>query len=406
MKKILLNMISLSIVTVLIFSFGVLSFALGFSDVKTNSWYENSVYYCYNNKLMVGTSYNEFSPDVNMTRAMFVVMLAKIDKVDLSKYSNSVKFSDVPIGKWYSKAVAWAFDKKLTSGSGNGKFSPDSVITREEVAVFYYAYANYIGKASNNKADLSKYSDKSHISKWAVYAISWAVGEKLLSGTSNSTLSPKSFCTRAQMSVITMNFCIKMSIYFDDSMYKAYAAVCSNIISKYGNMKSMKNSFHYTGLCYADLIDFNNDGIEELYVIYSKARDTYYADYTYEIWTYKSSGVKKIESGKPFTTDGDTANVVIDRYNDNYYVVTGGTDSFSDEYYHGFSNGNFGVIKVFKAVWGNPSHFEIDGKTVSEVTWNKIRNEWSNNRVFISISDYDLNVINNIIKITKNRLGI
>lgn len=88
---------------------------LPFTDVKSRDWYANAVTYVYENNLMSGLSETSFAPESNLTRAMFVTILGRMDGVNTSLYGGS-SFSDVPAGQWYSAYVKWASQKGIVSG--------------------------------------------------------------------------------------------------------------------------------------------------------------------------------------------------------------------------------------------------------------------------------------------------
>ncbi|MBQ7499785.1 MAG: S-layer homology domain-containing protein [Clostridia bacterium] len=177
-----------------------------FYDVPGDMWYSGSALRCFENKWMTGMSDHTFSPETQLTRAQFVQILAKLDGAKLSDYEGRQSFTDVPAGKWYSNAVEWAADKNITKGTGGGMFSPDRPVTRQELAVFMRTYAIYKNADVSGSADLSKYTDVPLIADWAREAVSWAVSAGLISGTGDTTLSPASYSTRAQISLIVLRF--------------------------------------------------------------------------------------------------------------------------------------------------------------------------------------------------------
>ena len=176
-----------------------------FSDVPDDSWFTEGVLYCNAKGYMAGVGNGRFAPGATLTRAMFVTILAVIDDADVLPYTDT-PFDDVPAGKWYSKPVAWAYANGYASGTGNGNFSPNSDITRETLATFFRTYSEKKGRDVTGTADLSKYTDEAQISAWAKNAVSWAVASGLISGTSATTVSPKSTATRAQVALIVMNY--------------------------------------------------------------------------------------------------------------------------------------------------------------------------------------------------------
>lgn len=177
-----------------------------FTDIPEDSWYTDSVLWCNSNNLFSGTSEITFNPSGNFTRAMLVQILAKLDGVKLSKIKYSGKFGDVKSDAWYANAVQWAVNSGITGGVGSGKFAPDSPVTREQLATFFFAYAKYKKYDLTASASLGSYTDSKTISPWAEGAVKWAVKIGILSGTSKTLLSPKSSTSRAQAAVIFKSF--------------------------------------------------------------------------------------------------------------------------------------------------------------------------------------------------------
>ena len=178
-------------------------------DIPDGKWYTTGVLYCYENGLMTGTGTDTFSPDGTFTRAMFVTVLSKIDKADTSTYTGT-SFSDVKTGQWYSKPIEWAFKNGYTSGLGDGTFGVNNPVTREQLAVFLYNYTVKKGIKIKGAVSLSGYTDAGRVSSWAKNAVKWAVGNGLISGTSETTLSPGASATRAQIALIVKNYVEKI----------------------------------------------------------------------------------------------------------------------------------------------------------------------------------------------------
>ena len=179
-----------------------------YSDVTSASWYSTAVDYATKKGLMSGTGNNEFSPELNTTRGMIVTILH-----NLEGKPSAVKgaFSDVLDTAYYANAVAWAGENSIVTGYGDGKFGPNDVITREQLATILYKYANYKGygtKASEN-SNVANFSDAKAVSDYAISAFNWACGEKLINGMGDNSLNPKGNATRAQVATILMHFCEK-----------------------------------------------------------------------------------------------------------------------------------------------------------------------------------------------------
>lgn len=173
-----------------------------FADVKSGSWYEAAVLYARANGFFDGTSATTFEPEGSMTRAMFVTVLGRMAGVEAADYAGATDFIDVAEGTWYAPFVKWAARYGITTGTGNGKFSPDGRITREEMAVFFVRYFETFDAMP--KADTTvttKPADLDEVSSWAQDAAGklWALG--LLNGD-GVNFAPKDKATRAQTAAL------------------------------------------------------------------------------------------------------------------------------------------------------------------------------------------------------------
>ena len=176
---------------------------LPFSDVSDSDWFYDPVVWIYNEGLMTGVSANEFAPEATTTRAMIVSMLARLEGVESAE---SAGFADVAANDWYATAVNWAAASGITSGTGDGNFSPNTAITREQLAAILMNYAQYKGQDTSARATLDTYGDATAISSWANDVMSWAVAEGLISGVTNDQLQPQGNATRAQVAAILQRF--------------------------------------------------------------------------------------------------------------------------------------------------------------------------------------------------------
>ncbi len=184
----------------------------GFSDVAgPNDWSHEGIDYCVRRSLMVGTGVGTFSPGMNCSRAQIVQILYNLsgDKTDYSRYY--LPFTDVAPGAWYYDAVAWAYFNNVVSGTSETTFAPNDVITREQMAVILYGYtAEFAPEFTGNAASLDTFPDAGSVANWAYAAMSWAVGNGLISGMGSggvSYLAPQGSATRAQASAIIMRYC-------------------------------------------------------------------------------------------------------------------------------------------------------------------------------------------------------
>lgn len=175
-----------------------------FEDVKEESWYFESVKYATTNGLFKGVSDNEFAPSVTMNRAMLVTVLYRLDGEKVTSSSN--KFNDIEKGSYYEVAVLWATENKIVSGVSENEFAPSSKITREQLVVMLYRFANLKGKDVSEKADLTIFEDVNEISDYAKEATAWAVNAGYINGRSETILAPKETATRAEVATILMRF--------------------------------------------------------------------------------------------------------------------------------------------------------------------------------------------------------
>ena len=180
---------------------------LGYTDIAPGKWYTSAMVFCIENGLISGTSLNAASPFVPLTRAMAVRIFSQLSGEDLSAYNKQV-FNDVPEGKWYTASVGWAADKGIANGYSDGYFGPNDTVTREQFAVMVYKYNMKYGRVSipPEEGALDGYADRASVHKWAAEALCWAVENRLMSGTSADTLSPRANIDRAQASVLFRNY--------------------------------------------------------------------------------------------------------------------------------------------------------------------------------------------------------
>ena len=178
-----------------------------FTDVAGSAWYYGAVEYAWENGLMTGTSATLFSPDVTTTRSMLATLLWRLEGEPVVNYL--MDFTDVAEGLWYSEAIRWASAEGVVNGVGDGSaFDPDGTITREQMAVMLYRYAQYKDyDVTQGGMAAREYADYEQISDWAVPAVEWAVNAGLISGASGDTLSPQGSATRAEIATILMRFC-------------------------------------------------------------------------------------------------------------------------------------------------------------------------------------------------------
>lgn len=176
----------------------------GFADVSASAWYYSAVSYVVDEGIMSGTGTNTFSPNATLTRGMVAQMLYAMSG---KPNQGSNTYGDVASGAWYAKAVSWVSSKGIMTGYGEGRFAPETPVTREQLALILFNYAKLQGYDTSASSSLSAFPDGASVASWAQQAMSWAVAEGLFSGRDGSMLTPAGTATRAEIAQIFMQFC-------------------------------------------------------------------------------------------------------------------------------------------------------------------------------------------------------
>lgn len=167
-----------------------------FVDVPSKNWYYDTVLEAYELGLMTGTDESHFSPDQPMSRGMVATVLYRMAGAPDIQYKSI--FGDVPKSAYYAQAVTWAYQNKIISGYGNGKFGPDDNVTREEMAVMLCNYARFTGMKVNSNQSLEKFKDYKNVTSYAIPSMRWVVEKGIITGTEDRKLNPISEATRAE----------------------------------------------------------------------------------------------------------------------------------------------------------------------------------------------------------------
>lgn len=170
----------------------------------------------------------------------------------------------------------------------------------------------------------------------------------------------------------------------NETAYQEYAKLLTDLISKHGSLRTNKEYYYsyFLGVNYAELLDFNNDGIDELYVVYAKAGQ-YYPEYNYEVWGFKDGVISKLDSGTPYGTDVGEYIAIAER-GDQRYILTGGEDAFRFSYYHGFDGGNYTIVKSAEVEYETET-YKVDGKFCTQTEFEQSENEWRKNVIWHSL---------------------
>ena len=162
-----------------------------FGDVSTDAYYYKAVQWAQEKGITDGISSNLFGPKQPCTRSQIVTFLWRAAGSPEPK-STAAGMTDVVPGSYYAKAVAWAVENGITTGTAEGTFSPDATCTRAQAVTF-------LARAQNAKATgKTAFSDVPADSYFAD-AVAWAQANGVTTGTSETTFSPDNDCTRAQI---------------------------------------------------------------------------------------------------------------------------------------------------------------------------------------------------------------
>ncbi|MBP3313936.1 MAG: S-layer homology domain-containing protein [Oscillospiraceae bacterium] len=175
---------------------------LKLDDVKVGHWYKDAVEYVYHAGIMDGTSKTTFGANNDASRVAVISALWNIAGKPTTV--NSIRFTDVKAGQWYTEAVRWAAGYGITTGGSDGLFNGDGDVTREQLAAFLFRFAKYMNLNTTVSADLTAFSDANTVSEYAVDAMEWAVGVGVINGKDNGKLDPTGVATRAELAKMLM----------------------------------------------------------------------------------------------------------------------------------------------------------------------------------------------------------
>ena len=161
-----------------------------FSDVSTSAYYYEAVKWAQEKGITGGIGNGLFGPNQPCTRAQIVTFLWRAAGSPEPKTMSS--FADVSMDAYYAKAVAWAVENGITTGTGDGKFSPDTTCTRAQSVTFLF---RAIGKLVDSKAEFSDVLTDSYYAN----AVAWAVENGVTNGIGDGLFGPDNSCTRAQI---------------------------------------------------------------------------------------------------------------------------------------------------------------------------------------------------------------
>lgn len=163
-------------------------------------WYHEAIDFVHSVGYMNGVGGGKFDPNGNTTRAMAVTVFWRA--LNCPEATQDCTFTDVPEGKWYSEAIAWAQENNIVKGMTETTFEPDRFITREEIAVILWRLLSDEEPASP-ETELD-FKDAGRVSDWALEAVKYAVERGWFVGDDTGYLNPRANVTRAELATIMM----------------------------------------------------------------------------------------------------------------------------------------------------------------------------------------------------------
>ena len=163
----------------------------GFTDVAADAYYADAVKWAVEKGITNGLTATTFGPNNSCTRGQMVTFLWRAAGSPAATATNS--FTDVASSEYYYDAVLWAVEKGITNGTSATTFSPNATVNRGQTVTFLYRYAE--SPAATGETSFTDVAADAYYAN----AVKWAVAEEITNGTSSTTFSPASNCTRGQI---------------------------------------------------------------------------------------------------------------------------------------------------------------------------------------------------------------
>ena len=210
MKRKIAGLLLAGAMTVNIAAVSTAAHAAAFTDVPDDAWYSQAVDYAVSHGMFSGTGAGTFSPSTPMTRGMIVVVLSNMAKADVSS-AKDASFSDVQPSDWYADAIDWAYEQGYVSGTGANTFSPNSVVTRAQIAVILSNYLHSINADLEEDGTSAAFNDIAAIPSWALEGVKYMQAIGLMAGDSAGNFNPNKELTRAEAATVFMRMDQKLN---------------------------------------------------------------------------------------------------------------------------------------------------------------------------------------------------
>ena len=173
---------------------------LPFTDVAESRWSYSYIKEMYDAGVINGMTATTFAPAANVTRAQFVTMIARLADADVSGYASG-PFADVPAGSWYAPYVNWAAANAIVNGTSETTFDPNAAISRQDMAVMLYRYAQQYGIALPEQT-AAPFTDEGSIAAYALPAVQALHRAGVINGMPDGSFQPYATATREQACIV------------------------------------------------------------------------------------------------------------------------------------------------------------------------------------------------------------
>ncbi len=173
-------------------------------------WAINEIYYLIDSGIMNGISETEFSPNTQVTRAMFVTMLGRLSGVKEGDFEGNTQFEDVSSSDWYYEYVLWGQDCGIITGVSNTRFDPMGYISRQDMATMLLRYMNYRDVNLSFVDSGNEFTDESAVADYAYEAVKIVSAMELIKGYPDGSFAPNGNATRAEAATVISRLMLKV----------------------------------------------------------------------------------------------------------------------------------------------------------------------------------------------------
>ena len=175
----------------------------GFADVPADAWYAPAVQTCAEQGLFQGTSPTTFSPDLSMTRGMFVTVLGRMENIDPTQ-ADASGFMDVPEDAYYAGYVGWAARSGIVAGVSDSVFEPERGISRQEICTIVHRYLVWKDVSLQTEPS-AQFADDAQIAEWAKESVYVCRSAGIVSGVGDNHFAPNVAARRCEAAQIFKN---------------------------------------------------------------------------------------------------------------------------------------------------------------------------------------------------------